>query len=239
MNLFKSHPSKGKSMTRALITVAILLGTISLASAQAVNPARTYEQQRNSQPPADGVWHVYDRSGNLEKEEHYKTYRLDGNVTKFAPSGSVQSVTPYVDGSRQGLEKVYYDTGALKAENTYMNNDLNGTSREYFQSGELKRSANFSSGQLNGVTRLYFETGALKQQWNYSHGIVNGTVLTYGEDGQVKAEDNYQNGMLMAHKDYSKEEGTMSTTKKKQAASKPETVDQQKTNPPVPAPEKK
>jgi hypothetical protein len=201
-------------MTKVLLSFIVLLTASSTVFAQAVNPARTYEQQRNSQPPADGSWHVYDRNGNLQKEENYKNYRLNGQVKTFSPTGGTKSITFYVDGNREGVERVYYDNGALQFENNYKNNDLNGISKEYYLTGELKRSANYVTGQLNDVTKLYYENGALKQQWNYDHGIIHGTQLSYGEDGQVKSEDDYQNGVLVAHKDYTQEISAMTSPSK-------------------------
>jgi hypothetical protein len=53
--------------------------------AQSVNPARMYEQSRGTQSPVEGVWHVYDRNGNLLREENYENYRLDGEMRIFYP----------------------------------------------------------------------------------------------------------------------------------------------------------
>ncbi len=201
-------------MLRVFVSFGILLLLSFSAFAQATNPARTYEQQRDSQPPADGVWHVYDRAGNLQKEETYKTYRLDGDVKTFYPTGGIKSITPYVDGKRHGLEQKYYESGSLQAENIYVKNDLKGICKEFYPTGELKRSADYEKGQLEGVTKVYFPNGALKQQWNYSHAILSGSQLTYGEDGQVKTEDNYQNGVLVAHKDYTTDISALSSVPK-------------------------
>ncbi|MBI3602786.1 MAG: toxin-antitoxin system YwqK family antitoxin [Candidatus Omnitrophica bacterium] len=192
-------------MVRVCLSVILLLLITALAYAQAVNPARQYEQQRNTQSPAYGVWHVYDRYGNLQKEENYKAYRLDGDVKTFYPSGELKALTPYVDGERQGLEKTYYEKGALESQNIYANNDLNDLSRHYYDTGELEREAYYKDGQLNGTTKIYYKSGNMKQQLRYIRGIIDGTVLTYSKDGHLNVEDDYQKGILMAHKDYTKE----------------------------------
>lgn len=201
--------------------------------AQAVNPARQYEQQRDSQSPADGVWYVYDKNGNLSKEEHYKSYRLDGEVKSFYPGGSIKATTPYIDGKRQGMEKTYYEQGGLKGENVYVKNNLNGISRQYYDNGALMKAADYSEGQLDGTTKEYYDNGSLKQIWNYSHGVINGAQLSYSPDGQIKSEDDYLNGVQVAHKDYSTEVASFTSPSKKPSGSN---ADQRKPAPTITPP---
>ncbi len=189
--------------------LVVLMLVSSLVFAQAVNPAREYERRRNSEAPADGVWYVYDREGNLSKEEHYKTYRLDGEVKSFYKSGAIKAITPYVDGFREGLERTYFEKGGLMGENTYSRNNLNGTSHQYYDDGSLQQESNYLNGQLNGVTKIYYRNGNLKQVWNYKLGVINGTVLNYGEDGQIKSEDIYSKGEIASHKDYVNDVSTL------------------------------
>lgn len=196
-------------MVHVLLSFVMIALAASTAFAQAVNPARTYEQQRNSQSPADGVWHVFDKNGNLLKEENYKNYRLHGDIKTFTAEGSLKSVIPYNDGSRHGLGKTYYPSGALQGEYNYSDNNLNGISKEYYETGELKRAADYKDGQLNGTTKIYYTNGALKQQWTYKKGIVHGVETLYDEGGHVTQENNFQNGVLVASKNYSKGEGVM------------------------------
>jgi antitoxin component YwqK of YwqJK toxin-antitoxin module len=210
-------------MIRVLSIVVLLLSISSLALAQGVNPARTAAQQRGTQPPVDGKWNVYDRDGNLVKEETYQSYRLHGDVKTFFLTGAVKAVTPYIDGSRQGLERTYYSSGSLESENWYVNNNLQGTIRDFYETGELKRVAEYTNGQLDGLTKLYYENGSLKQIWNYNQGIMHGSELIYNEDGQIQTENNYQNGMLVAHKDYTGDNTIMKSVPAPLAATAPAT----------------
>jgi antitoxin component YwqK of YwqJK toxin-antitoxin module len=178
------------------------------------NPAREAAQKRGTQTPADGVWYVYDKNGNLQKEEHYRTYRLDGDVKTFYPSGAIKAHTPYVDGQRHGFEKTYYEKGGLQSENTYVKNNLEGASRQYYDNGALKREANYRDGQLDEIVKDYYQDGTLKQIWNYTKGVVNGAQLKYAENGQVQEESNYVNGVLVASKDYTKESASLVSVSK-------------------------
>ncbi len=220
------------------VVVVLLVFVSSNALAQAINPARQYEQKRNTESPADGVWYVYDREGNLSKEEHYKTYRLDGDIKTFYKSGSTKAITPYVDGHRHGLEKTYYESGSLKGENIYEHNNLNGLSKQYYENGALQKAANYTNGQLDGTMKTYYDTGILKQVWNYANGVISGTQINYGPDGLIKSEDNYQNGVLSSHKDYVTDVASLVSAPAPNAASndaKVESKDVAKPAPAVPA----
>src|ERR1700733_15189880 len=102
--------------------LALLMIALPLSFAQSVNPARTYEQQRGTQPPVQGEWNVYDRQGNLLREENYSNYRLDGEMRIFYPSGAMKELLNYSDGLRVGDDKNYYESGGLDHEDTYVNN---------------------------------------------------------------------------------------------------------------------
>ena len=214
-------------MFRAFSVMLLLAFISSTAFAQAVNPARAYEQKRETETPADGVWYVYDRQGKLSKEEHYKTYRLDGEVKSFYTNGAIKAITPYVDGKRVGLEKTYFDNGSLQGENIYVANNLEGLSRQYNSEGNIEREAEYSKGQLDGITKVYYNNGSLKQILNYKNGIVNGSISNYNEEGKIITEDVYSNGILVAHKDYTNDAGSLVSSKnipmKDDKAKKPST----------------
>ena len=127
--------------------------------AQATNPAREYEQSRGTQPPVDGVWHVYDRDGNLSREENYHNYRLDGQVTMYYPSGAVKDVVHYSDGFRVGDDRGYYESGGLEHEDTYVSNDLEGPSTHYYDTGETQSRDSYTHGNLDGEKKVYFKDG--------------------------------------------------------------------------------
>ena len=189
-------------MLRACMILILLAVAPNFVFAQSVNPARQAAQQRGTQAPADGIWYVYDRQGNLSKIENYMAYRLAGEVKSFYSSGAIKARTTYIDGNRQGKESTYFEKGGLQGENFYVDNNLNGDSRQYYEQGGLYKASNYLNGQLDGETKIYYKSGALQQVWNYKLGVISGTALDYSEDGQVKSEDIYVNGVIVSHKDY-------------------------------------
>lgn len=170
--------------------------------AQNVNPARMYEQQRGTQSPVEGGWHVYDRQGRLLREENYHNYRLDGEMKIFYPSGAIKEVLHYSDGLRAGDDKSYYENGGLESEQTYVDNDLEGPGVHYYDTGEVKSHEHYNKGKLDGEKTIFYKSGIIKQVLYYQNGLMEGAAVAYGEDGQVIADEHYTSGNLVGHHEY-------------------------------------
>jgi antitoxin component YwqK of YwqJK toxin-antitoxin module len=179
-----------------------LLMIASPSFAQNVNPARIYEQNRGTQPPVQGVWHVYDRNGNLLREENYENYRLDGEMKIYYPSGALKELLHFSDGLRQGDDKAYFENGGMEHEYNYEDNDLEGEGVHYYDSGEIKSREHYMNGKLEGAKSVFYKNEILKQSMNFQNGLLEGAVITYAEDGSIVAEEHYAHGNLISHKEY-------------------------------------
>jgi len=182
--------------------LALLIMAIPLSFAQSVNPARQYEQSRGTQSPVEGVWHVYDRQGNILREENYHNYRLDGELKIFYPSGALKELLHYSDGLREGNDKGYFESGGLEHEANYTDNDLEGASVHYYDTGEVRSQEHYTNGHLDGDKRVFYKNGTLKQSMTYRNGLLQGAVPTYTEDGQIIVEEHYDHGNLISHNEY-------------------------------------
>ncbi len=165
------------------------------------NPARQSAQQRGTEPPADGVWYVYDRKGYLLREEHYGAYRLNGEVKTFFPSGGIKEITQYLDNTRQGATKTYYENGGIESDSSYEKNNLSGLSKHFYNTGEFESESYYVEGRLDGEKKSYYKTGVLKQIAVYAAGALNGTIRNYGEDGKMVSEEIYDHGALISRKE--------------------------------------
>jgi len=182
--------------------LALLMVTAPVSFAQSVNPARMYEQQRGTQSPVEGVWHVYDRQGRLLREENYHNYRLDGEMKIFYPSGALKELLHYSDGLRVGDDKNYFENGGLENEDTYVDNDLEGSSVHYYDTGEIKSREHYSRGKMDGEKSVLYKNGILKQSMYYQGGLLEGEVATYAQDGKIIVEEHYTKGNLISHHEY-------------------------------------
>jgi hypothetical protein len=186
------------------LSLLLLLLTFSAASVCLAgnNPARQAAQQRGTEAPADGVWYVYDRQGKLLREEHYQSYRLQGDVKTFYPNGTLKDWSIYIDGVRQGPTKTYYPSGNLQSQSTYLDNNLNGYSHRYYETGELQSVAHYRNGNLDGEFKDFHPNGQVKRLAYYEGGVLDGSVLYYNETGQVIAEEQYQNATLLSRREF-------------------------------------
>ena len=186
-----------------LSLLMFLTMTASMGFAQQnINPARLYEQQRGTQPPVEGVWHVYDRNGKLLREENYHNYRLDGEMKIFYPSGNLKELLHYSDGLREGNDKTYFESGGLESEDTYVDNDLQGPSVHYYDTGEVKSREHYADGKLDGEKTILYKSGILRQSMYYQNGVLDGAVSTYAENGQILVDEHYIHGTLISHNEY-------------------------------------
>ncbi len=186
------------------ILLLLLLTVFSAASVSLAgnNPARQAAQQRGTEAPADGVWYVYDRQGKLLREEHYQSYRLQGDVKTFYPNGTLKEWSIYIDGVRQGPTKTYYQSGTLQSQSNYVNNNLSGFNNSYYETGELKSVGKYENGNLDGEFKDYHLNGQVKRLAYYNAGVLNGTALIYNETGQAIAEEQYRNGTLLSRHEF-------------------------------------
>ncbi len=182
--------------------LALSMTLAPLSYAQSINPARMYEQQRGTQSPVEGVWHVYDRQGHLLREENYHNYRLDDEMKIFYPSGTLKELLHYADGLREGDDKSYYENGGLESEDNYEDNDLQGPSVHYYDTGEIKSHEQYKKGKLDGEVTVLFKSGIVKQSMYYVDGLLDGAADTYTEDGQIAVEEHYVQGNLVGHHEY-------------------------------------
>ena len=185
----------------SLLAFLIIAAPLSFAQVN-INPARIYEQQRGTQPPVEGVWHVYDRNGNLLREENYHNYRLDGEMKIFYPSGALKELLHYSDGLREGDDKAYFENGGLEFQDNYEDNDLEGASVHFYDTGEVKSREHYTVGKLDGEKSIFFKSGILKQAMYYIGGLLDGDVATYDEDGKIVLDEHYMHGDLVGRNVY-------------------------------------
>jgi antitoxin component YwqK of YwqJK toxin-antitoxin module len=120
-----------------------------------------------------------------------------GIIRDTGKNGKVLKETPYLNGKKNGVEKLYYLDGDLKAEEPYVNGELNGVKKSYYESGMLASESPCINGKINGVFKEYYEQGYLKCARNYVNGKRNGVSKEYGStNGELVSASNYKDDIL-------------------------------------------
>jgi antitoxin component YwqK of YwqJK toxin-antitoxin module len=108
----------------------------------------------------DSIWTYYSEiDGSVRIREPYQAGKLQGKVLSYYPDGTVSEGISWVENSREGPWKQYYENGALRLECTYENDLLNGLYRVYNPDSTLRVSGNYSENLSHGVWSYYNDDG--------------------------------------------------------------------------------
>ena len=154
-------------------------------------------------------------SGIIKNESPYLNNQINGNAITYNIIGGIYSVTPYINGKKEGVEKstgyltttetpykndkingitrTYFDSGSLLSENLYSNDLLNGTSKSFYESGKINSTTPFVNDKINGIEKYYYESGALKTELPYVNGVLHGNLKVYFESGKLAGTKKYVN----------------------------------------------
>ena len=110
----------------------------------------------------------------------------------FNEEGNKIEESHYLNGQKNGLQRLYYDNDIIKQEENYTNGEL--TQRiKYYESGTVESIENFVNGKKDGKQTKYDKNGAPISYEKYQNGIKKSQ--TFLENGKfVKDILYYDNG---------------------------------------------
>lgn len=140
---------------------------------------------------------------------------LDSNLT-FYRNGNPQCICFYVNGKREGLQRVFHENGNPSYVGTYANGLENGVISEYYENGKPESVYKMTNGTRQDTSFEYHENGQLRTRIVYKDGKAmevldafdeqgkpravgtlkngTGTILNYNDDGSLYSIDYYENG---------------------------------------------
>lgn len=74
--------------------------------------------------------------------------RWCGEVCEYLENGALRRRSPYRDGVRHGVEKVYFADGSMEQEITYRNGVASGAAVFYYPNGNRRREVFFGEGRI-------------------------------------------------------------------------------------------
>lgn len=120
-----------------------------------------------------------------------------GTWVKYHAGGTLNFLTQFVDGERQGLRLVISEHGQVRAQEMYDADTLHGFQRYYDGQGRLERELNYNHGVKDGVeTEYYVDRGRVRARTSWSNGEKDGVVEWYYPEGVVSAKYNYRQGSI-------------------------------------------
>src|ERR1051326_715289 len=109
---------------------------------------------------------------DVKSSEEMKVVLADGKMendsvwTKWNKEGVKLSETRYKAGSKNGMERFYYDDGILKMESHYKDGMKEGTESSYFKDSRKSEEGNYSMGKKDGRWSSYYQSGKLQVERN-------------------------------------------------------------------------
>lgn len=160
--------------------------------------------------------YVYDSVYSHESE-------YDENwIDRSKDSSGIHSMTTWVNGVKNGIEKEWYRNGNIRYSENWKNGLADGLSQVWYENGNLMIES-FWLPIKNGIyigthdkfDRWYYENGQLEWDYRYLKGISHGQQRGWYENGQMeffytkvngkidgKSEEWYKNGNLKSSKKY-------------------------------------
>jgi len=163
--------------------------------------------------------------------EHFK----DG-VVKSKIEYKEHTRTKVKEGTKHGLEKVYYNSGELafkvinidghrdgamdwydRAGNHleiihYQVGNRHGVNNTFFADGTLRIEVNYINDHKEGLEKYYFSTGKLASEVTFLHGQKEGQQKEYNEDGTLHNDVMYKHGYKEGEKRWYDKKGSVIRT---------------------------
>lgn len=138
---------------------------------------------------------------NIELPDNLNQRNSDGEQVgtwvRYHGGGTLNFLTQFVDGEKQGLRLVISEHGQVRAQELYEGDTLHGYQRYYDAQGRLERELNYNHGVKDGVeTEYYVDRGRVRARTSWSNGVKDGVVSWYYPEGVVSATYNYRQGNI-------------------------------------------
>ena len=134
---------------------------------------------------------------DLGKETPYKDGKRNGVEKMYYPGGQLRGEIPWYDDNKvNGILRWYYENGQVREEYPYVNNILNGIEKHYYENGQLWYQIPWVDSKKNGTEKYYYEDGKLSKEIPYVDGKKNGTEKWYYESGQLSHKVGWLDGFL-------------------------------------------
>lgn len=132
-----------------------------------------------------GVWKNFDDQGNVENEITYANDMMNGLRTDYS-NKTVERVSNYKDDKLEGDMKKYDPDGSL----AFVVNFSEDNPQHYSYMGkDGKMVADIPIASTSGPLKAYFANGKISREWAYDDNMKNGQDIMYYSNGQVRSVD--------------------------------------------------
>ena len=146
------------------------------------------------------MWHP---TGEPARREFYRADLKHDSVKAWYPSGNRRAAGYFVMGT--GEERAYDSTGTLLSLSRYVDGKLSGKQESYYASGQVSGEIVYRSGEKISLRNWYPAEGGKRQlaeTGSFKNGKKHGSWRKYTRDGVLVEDLNYVNGELHGESRY-------------------------------------
>lgn len=160
---------------------------------------RFYEMQPGSTEETAVKQLAYRNDGSLLSEtdlDGAQSPLPHGPCVIYYADGTIDTVTHYSKGQKQGIAKSYYPGGMLKTMQTYLNNVLEGPFISYHENGKIYEKGAYAQGKREGRYECFHANGRLALSCTYQQGLLEGELSESDDAGLLQSVSRYHQGLL-------------------------------------------
>lgn len=152
-------------------------------------------------PTNKWVWYFpalnKNKKGTVQRFEHYRRGRLDGEMAQYTESGDTVTQGLYINNKKDGNWILqFYD---YKQEGAYANGKRVGLWTHYDRlTGKIKFQGEYINDRPEGEHTYYHSTGKRAQQGSYTAGVKDGKWKYYTKDNVLFLTIHFENGREVA-----------------------------------------
>jgi len=140
-----------------------------------------------------GKWIWFYSTGQVLREEIYRSGLRDGLMTEYSPEGLVIAQGEYIDDLEDGFW--IFENGFYREEGEYSEGMRQGNWKHYFEDNSLAFEGSFVEDQPNGKHTFYHPNGKKLEEGQYLMGRKNGEWRKWDEDGSLLISISFVNGI--------------------------------------------
>ncbi|MCI0382332.1 MAG: hypothetical protein L0207_04700 [Chlamydiae bacterium] len=128
-------------------------------------------------------------------EIHFQNDLPEGDVIEYSQEGKIISITPYHQGKKHGIAKVFLPEGSLFMTLGFANDLTHGEMLQYFPNGKIYKNCQFVNGNKEGEEKTYFINGKLAALVFLKNGKQDGLYQEWNQNGILIFEGEYKEGL--------------------------------------------
>jgi len=142
----------------------------------------------------EGTLRIWDAAGRENSELDFHDGVYEGRQVLWNGDGSLQKISSWVAGKKQGPFASWWPNGAPRACGTAPYSPRNGVFIECPESGHCRKREEYRDGQPAGTWIDWFESGGKRRESSYRDGKLEGLHTAWDDDGRVVEQGQYLAG---------------------------------------------